>query len=84
MKNIITLLNDGETFTSAEGTSVCFLSDDDVELLASGERTIDELVSAVGRRRYDLTNPAHLRMLADRLEKRDRHRRFQGLVDDSR
>jgi hypothetical protein len=70
MKNIITLLNDGETFTSAEGTSVCFLSDDDVDALSSGEHTIDELVGAVGRRRYNLTNPAHLRMLADRLEQR--------------
>jgi len=69
MKNIITLLNDGETFTSAEGTSVCFLSDADVDALASGEHTIDELVAAVGRRRYDLTNPVHLRALADRLEK---------------
>jgi hypothetical protein len=69
MKNIITLLNDGETFTSAEGTSVCFLSDADVDALASGEHTIDELVAAVGRRRYDLTNPAHLRALADRIEK---------------
>lgn len=69
MKNIITLLNDGETFTSTEGTSVCFLSDDDVDALSSGEHTIDELVCAVGRRRYDLTNPAHLRMLADRIEK---------------
>jgi hypothetical protein len=70
MKNVtITLLNDGETFTSTEGTSVCLLSEDDVDLLASGERTIGELVGAVGRRRYDLTNPVHLRMLADRIEK---------------
>jgi len=65
----ITLLNDGETFTSTEGTSVCFLSEDDVDLLASGERTIDELVNSFGRRRYDLTSPTHLRMLADQLEK---------------
>ena len=72
MKNIIALLNDGETFTSAEGSSVCFLSDGDVDALSSGESTIDELVSVVGRRRYDLTNPSHLRALADRLEAQGR------------
>jgi hypothetical protein len=65
MKNIITLLNDEETFTSAEGTSVCVLTDKDMDLLQDG--------APLGEwrylERYDLTNPVHLRMLADRIEK---------------
>jgi hypothetical protein len=65
MKNIITLLNDEETFTSTEGTSVCVLTDKDMDLLQDG--------APLGEwrylERYDLTNPVHLRMLADRIEK---------------
>jgi len=66
MKNVtITLLNDGETFTSTEGTSVCVVTEKDLELLQDG--------APLGEwrylERYDLTNPVHLRMLADRIEK---------------
>jgi hypothetical protein len=65
MKNIITLLNDEETFTSAEGTSICVLTDKDMDMLQDG--------APLGEwrylERYDLTNPVHLRMLADRIEK---------------
>jgi hypothetical protein len=65
MANIITLLNDEETFTSLEGTSVCVLKDDDLALLQDGE----PLGEWRYLERYDLTNPVHLRMLADRIEK---------------
>ena len=65
MANIITLLNDEETFTSLEGTSVCVLKDDDLALLQDGE----PLGEWRYLERYDLTNPIHLRMLADRIEK---------------
>ena len=65
MKNIIALLNDEETFTSAEGTSICVVDDKNLELLQDG--------APIGEwrylERYDLTNPVHLRMLADRIEK---------------
>jgi len=65
MESIITLLNDEETFTSFEGTSVCVLKDDDLALLQDGE----PLGEWRYLERYDLTNPVHLRMLADRIEK---------------
>jgi hypothetical protein len=65
MKNIIALLNDEETFTSAEGSSVCVVDAAELALLQAG--------APLGEwrylERYDLTNPVHLRMLADRIEK---------------
>jgi hypothetical protein len=66
MKNVtITLLNDGETFTSTEGTSVCVVAEKDLELLQEGA----PLSEWRYLERYDLTNPVHLRLLADRIEK---------------
>lgn len=65
MKNIITLLNDEETFTSAEGTSICVVDDKNLDLLHAGE----PLGEWRYLERYDLTNPVHLRLLADRIEK---------------
>lgn len=62
MDNMITLLNDGETFTSTKGTAVYIVSDENLEKL--GDCTEWHYIEC-----YDLTNPAHLRMLADRLEK---------------
>lgn len=63
-KIIITLLNDNETFTSVEGTSVAVVTEKDLELLQDGARDEWRYLE-----RYDLTNPVHLRMLADRIEK---------------
>lgn len=65
MKKIITLLSDDETFTALEGTSVCVLDDENMRLALDGE----PLGEWMYLERYDLTNPVHLRMLADRLEK---------------
>lgn len=65
MKNTITLLSDDETFTAFEGTSVCVLDDENMRLALDGE----PLGEWMYLERYDLTNPVHLRMLADRLEK---------------
>lgn len=62
--NAICILADEETFTELEGSSVCFVSDDNLELLNSGA----PLSQHRHLERYDLSNPAHLRALADRLE----------------
>ena len=65
MNNIIAILNDGETYTSLEGCTVAFLDDRAMELVNQGDAPCDADASEV----FDLTNPVHLRMLADHLEK---------------
>jgi len=60
--NIITLLNDGETFTSVEGSAVCVVDDANLALLQGGALLSEYLEW------YDLNNPRDLRLLADRIE----------------
>lgn len=65
MDNLIILLNDGETYSNLPGSTVVLLGDTGIERLNNGE-DIEDIVAA---RTYDLTNPVHLRMLADFIEK---------------
>jgi hypothetical protein len=57
----ITVLSDGETFTDIQGTSIMVLSED--QYLDANEGIVGQCLA-----KYDLTNPVHLRMLADRIE----------------
>jgi hypothetical protein len=65
MNNLIIILNDGETYSNLPGSAVVLLGDSGLEKLNNGE-DIEDIVAA---RTYDLTNPVHLRMLADHIEK---------------
>jgi hypothetical protein len=65
MKNAITILNDEETYTNLEGCTVALLGDADLERIDQGAslRTISPQMA------FDLSNPVHLRLLADRIER---------------
>jgi hypothetical protein len=65
MKNTIVVLNDEETFTSLDGSVVYVLDDENMAVLDETGDLYD--VATVAS--YDLSNPADLRALADRLEK---------------
>lgn len=65
MKNTIVVLNDEETFTSLDGSVVYMLDDENMAVLNETGDLYD--VATVAS--YDLSNPADLRALADRLEK---------------
>lgn len=65
MKNTIVVLNDEETFTSLDGSIVYVLDDENMAVLDETGDLYD--VATVAS--YDLSNPADLRALADRLEK---------------
>lgn len=65
MKNTIVVLNDEETFTSLDGSVVYMLDDENMlELLET-----EDLYNVATIASYDLSNPADLRALADRIEK---------------
>ena len=65
MKNTIVVLNDEETFTSLDGSVVYVLDDENMAVLNETGDLYDVATIAS----YDLSNPADLRALADRLEK---------------
>ena len=65
MKNTIVVLNDEETFTSLDGSYVAVLDDENMSTLNETE----DLYNVATIASYDLSNPVHLRMLADRIEK---------------
>lgn len=65
MKNTIVVLNDEETFTSLDGSYVAVLDDENMAVLNETGDLYDVATVAA----YDLANPVHLRMLADRIEK---------------
>lgn len=65
MKNTIVVLNDEETFTSLDGSYVYMLDDENMSTLNETGDLYDVATIAS----YDLSNPADLRALADRLEK---------------
>lgn len=65
MKNTIVVLNDEETFTSLDGSVVYVLDDENMAVL----NETGELYDVATLESYDLSNPADLRALADRLEK---------------
>ena len=65
MKNTIVVLNDEETFTSLDGSYVYMLDDENMSTLNETE----DLYNVATIASYDLSNPVHLRMLADRIEK---------------
>lgn len=60
---IITLLNDDETWTSIAGTKVVVLTPEDFTEVENGHKPMSLATKA-----YDLTNPVHLRLLADEIE----------------
>lgn len=62
MEHLITLLNDGDTYSNLEGTTVAVVDDAGLDALQSEE-------DARFLMQYDLSNPVHLRLLADRIEK---------------
>lgn len=64
---VITILNDLETYTSLDGSKVLVLSD---KAFAAAENRGNMVGHAV--RVYELNNPAHLRALADALEASER------------
>lgn len=64
MKNTIVVLNDEETFTSLDGSVVYVLDDENMAVLNETGDLYDVATTAS----YDLSNPADLRALADRLE----------------
>lgn len=65
MKNTIVVLNDEETFTSLDGSVVYVLDDENMAVL----NETGDLYDVATLESYDLSNPADLRALADRLEK---------------
>jgi len=65
MKNTIVVLNDEETFTSLDGSVVYMLDDENMAVL----NETGDLYDVATLESYDLSNPADLRALADRLEK---------------
>jgi len=65
MKNTIVVLNDEETFTSLDGSVVYMLDDENMSVL----NETGDLYDVATLESYDLSNPADLRALADRLEK---------------
>jgi len=65
MKNTIVVLNDEETFTSLDGSYVYTLDDENMAVL----NETGDLYDVATLESYDLSNPADLRALADRLEK---------------
>lgn len=65
MKNTIVVLNDEETFTSLDGSVVYMLDDESMAVL----NETGDLYDVATLESYDLSNPADLRALADRLEK---------------
>lgn len=62
MKNmhLITVLNDGDTWTNAVGTKVMVLKEDDFHTVFDNGLKPETLAF----QSFDLTNPAHLRALA--------------------
>lgn len=65
MKNTIVVLNDEESFTSLDGSCVYVLDDENMAVLEES----GDLYNVATVASYDLSNPVHLRMLADRIEK---------------
>ena len=65
MEHLVTILNDDEMWTETVGTTVKVLNSADFELVSQGSNPM----SRDGLATYDLTNPVHLRMLADRIER---------------
>ena len=65
MKNTIVVLNDEESFTSLDGSLVYVLDDENMAVLEES----GDLYNVATVASYDLSNPADLRALADRLEK---------------
>lgn len=61
-KHLITILNDGETFTRIKG-SVVALVDSSIET-SYGQTYLEDIRTEV----FELTNPTHLRRLADILD----------------
>ena len=65
MKNTIVVLNDEESVTSLDGSLVYVLDDENMAVLEES----GDLYNVATVASYDLSNPADLRALADRLEK---------------
>ena len=65
MEHLITILNDDDTWTDTVGTCVKVFNSANYELVSQGANPAHQS----GLATYDLTNPVHLRMLADRIEK---------------
>ena len=72
MEHFITILNDDDLWTDTQGTNVKVLSLAEYEMVLQGA---DPFLRN-GLATYDLTNPVHLRMLADRIEANRRRGEF--------
>ena len=64
---VITLLNDGTTWTSLDGSKVVAITDRNFRAVEGGKDPLP-LAAHV----FELNNPAHLRALADALEQSTR------------
>jgi hypothetical protein len=61
--NLTSFLADGETFTSLHGCTVQLYSTPALHAICSGD------VGVIPAETYDLTDPSHLRKLADLIER---------------
>ena len=61
----LTVLDDNDTYSDIHGSSVMMLTSDDADKMVEE----DEKPSYLAKKVYDLTNPVHLRILADEIER---------------
>lgn len=64
---MLTFLNDKETWSDLAGCEVVVFDEETTTAINNGTDATKPLFEGKGYR-YDLTNPLHLRLLADRIE----------------